>query len=91
MPNYIANEINFSGNKDAIEKVINAIQSDDGQNCIDFKHTSIQKTNEYISKRSVIKIINHAKNAKAIYCPAEYNPCEMILKDINKLNVIVKK
>ena len=36
MPNYIANEINFSGNKDAIEKVINAIQSDDGQNCIDF-------------------------------------------------------
>lgn len=55
------------------------------------KHTSIQKTNEYISKRSVIKIINHAKNAKAIYCPAEYNPCEMILNDINKLNVIVKK
>lgn len=55
------------------------------------KHASIQKTNEYISKRSVIKIINHAKNAKAIYCPAEYNPCEMILKDINKLNVIVKK
>ena len=43
------------------------------------KHTSIQKTNEYISKRSVIKIINHAKNAKAIYCPAEYNPCELIL------------
>lgn len=55
------------------------------------KHTSIQKTNEYISKRSVIKIINHTKNAKAIYRPAEYNPCEMILNDINKLNVIVKK
>lgn len=55
------------------------------------KHTSIQKTNEYINKRSVIKIINHAKNAKAIYRPAEYNPCEMILNDINKLNVIVKK
>lgn len=36
MPNHVANEISFSGNKDAIEKVINAIRSDDGQNCIDF-------------------------------------------------------
>lgn len=33
------------------------------------KHTSIQKTNEYISKRSVIKIINHAKNEKQSTVP----------------------
>lgn len=36
MPNYVTNEISFSGNKDVIEKIINAVQSDDGQNCIDF-------------------------------------------------------
>lgn len=55
------------------------------------EHTSIQKTNEYISKRSVIKIINQAKKAKAIYSPTEYDPCQMILNSINKLNVIAKK
>lgn len=41
MPNYVANEISFSGNKDAIEKVVNAIRSDDGQNCIDFKQSTV--------------------------------------------------